>query len=68
MVEEIDLNEWCYIVRKGTNECFVNISNFVNVARKEHAERIMRGLNYYSNNWELMSVADFNTKFRMVGV
>ena len=67
-VDEIDEDLWCYIVRRDTNELLINKSHDPNVCKRYHLKYIMPRLNQHGDTWEAMTIADYNRKFRNVGV
>lgn len=68
MVEEIDSENWFYIIRRGTNEKWRNGNDEINVCESYHLPAILSRVNRFGDCWESISIADYNRKFRYVGV
>lgn len=68
MVEEINNEEWYYIIRTGTNEKWRNSNDEINVCKSYHLDAILRRINKFGDYWEGISIADYNKMFRNVGV
>ena len=63
----INEDEWFFIVRTGTNERFINRSGSVNVCEEWCLDNILPQLNFHEDNWEGMSIRDYNYKFGNIG-
>ena len=65
---EINNEDWYYIVRRDTNEKWRNSNNEINVCKSYHLTALLSRINKFGDYWEPMSIAEYNEKFRFVGV